>query len=91
MVYLVAKKDRATRKRRKRIYTCPYEPIGVDVAVWGEEIRKMRRDAGLVNQRDFANACGWSPTLQSQYEATGRHEMKLVTICKMIRVCNGSE
>ena len=88
----VAKEDRQTRKgKRKRIFTIPYKPIVTIVEVQGREIRKIRQEAGLTNQTEFAIACGWSPTLQNQYEADGRHEMNLETICKMIRVCNGWE
>ena len=73
----------------KQVITILYEPIGVTVAVRGEEIRKKRNKAGLINQSEFAAACGWSQSRQNQFEANGRHEMALETIKKMIRVCNG--
>ena len=85
----IAVRDRKTR--RKRIFTIPYKPIGTIVEVQGREIRKIRLEAGLENQARFAEACGWSPTMQNKYEAEGRHEMTLEKICKMIRVCNGGE
>ena len=60
----VATCDRETRKkpskRKKRIFTIPYNPIGTIVEVQGGEIRKIRLEAGLVNQKEFAEACGWS-------------------------------
>ena len=88
----VAKSDMATRKKRgKRRFVIPYRPIGTIVEVQGCEIREIRNEAGIHNQSKFAEACGWSATLQSRYESDGRHEMNLETICKMIRVCNGSE
>lgn len=92
MASVVAICDRQKRKKKsKQVFTIPYKPIGTIVEVQGGEIRKIRQEAGLTNQSEFAFACGWSQTLQSQYEAQGRHKMPLDTICKMIRVCNGSE
>ena len=88
----VAKSDMRTHeKRSKRIYTVKYTPIETIVAVNGREICKMRFEAGWKNQSTFAEACGWSPTRQSQFEANGRVEMTLTQISKMIRVCNGRE
>lgn len=92
MENLVAYSDRETRKKRsKRIFTIPYKPVGTIVEVHGREIRKIRQEAGLRNQKRFAEACGWSQQQQSKYEAEGLHEMSLEKICKMIRVCNGGE
>jgi len=98
MANLVDKSDRKTRNMRhkykkggKRIFTIPYKPIAVTVEVLGQEIRKIRNDAGLANQSDFAAACGWSQSRQNQFEAAGLHEMSLEQVLKMIRVCNGGQ
>ena len=86
-LYRANKAKRAGKKRRKRIYTVPYKVISVNIELQGEEIRKLRDSSGFANQRDFAEACGWTATMQSRYEQDGRHEILLEKLSTMLLVC----
>ena len=70
------------------IIKIPYTVIETRVGVKGEDIRTARYKAGVLIQSDFADDCGWSPSLQSQYEAPGQHDLALSAVEKMTRVCN---
>ena len=80
---------------RKLIRACkmiiPYEPLEFDPPqlVEGAEIRALRLAAGFTSQWSIAEACGWKQKPQWKYERSGKHEMPLSAVLKLIKVCNG--